>query len=639
VKRLQPLVFSAALLLLAACGQNTQPEAAAPSFSFSIDPGSETVNLTSADAALSAMQLGACGSDDPRILFPEEELALTSYNAVFLPGNILEITAEFTNVTDFTFEQPFTFTRADSTRNIISSQEPEVTDADLGGDGALSPDETTSTLTFTVEHMGQPFTYEVFAEAVVRCGDGGTDPGPGPGDPTLADLGVVKTGPAEVVLDANGDATLNYSVTVTNNGGVAAEGVVLTDTLAINLDGLVDVEATITAGILPEGCVVDATVADGNVLICTIGTLEAGASADLDFSFDLALLGDLTGVTSIPVTNTAEAITDTAEDVRDNNLVEVVTDLIVPVPGDPGLADLGVIKTGPAEVTLNPDGTAILDFNVVVTNDGTVAAEGVVLTDTLVIDLAGLAGITADITATGLPLGCSLDVSTSATGIITCNLDTLDVGEVADLDFSFNLALTGDLTGVTSIPVTNTAEAITDTAEDVLDNNLVEVVTDLLVPAVPAVANLTVTKDGTTTVETDANGDATLTYTVVVTNNGEAIAEGVELTDTFVIDLTGFAGDAILTASVLPDSCIFDVELTTDDVVVATCTLGALDAGGSSTLDFTFNVDLPADVPAGSSFPVGNTADATTTTDETDLADNTAVVAATVTVPGTATTP
>jgi hypothetical protein len=98
VKRLQPLVFSAALLLLAACGQDAQPEAAAPSFNFSIDPGSETVSLTRADAA--ALGTLQDGGGEPRILFPEDELALTSYDAVFLPGNILEITADFTNVTE-----------------------------------------------------------------------------------------------------------------------------------------------------------------------------------------------------------------------------------------------------------------------------------------------------------------------------------------------------------------------------------------------------------------------------------------------------------------------------------------------------------------------------------------------------------
>ena len=177
MKRLQPFMFSAALLFLAACGQDAQPAAATPSFNFSVDPAAGSVNLTSADAqTLKTLQIGECGSGQPRTLFAGEELALTSYDAAFLPGNLLQITAEFTNVTDFTFEQPFTFTQAESTSNIVSSQEPEVTDADLGGDGALSPDETTSTLTFTVEHKGQPFTYEVLAEASVDCGDG--DGGP-----------------------------------------------------------------------------------------------------------------------------------------------------------------------------------------------------------------------------------------------------------------------------------------------------------------------------------------------------------------------------------------------------------------------------------------------------------------------------
>ena len=117
VKRLQPFMFSAALLFLAACGQDAQPAAATPSFNFSVDPAAGSVNLTSADAqTLKTLQIGECGSGQPRTLFAGEELALTSYDAAFLPGNLLQITAEFTNVTDFTFEQPFTFTQAESSQ-------------------------------------------------------------------------------------------------------------------------------------------------------------------------------------------------------------------------------------------------------------------------------------------------------------------------------------------------------------------------------------------------------------------------------------------------------------------------------------------------------------------------------------------
>ena len=628
MKRLQPFVFSAALLFLAACGQDAQP-AATPSFNFSVDPAAGSVNLTSADAqTLKTLQIGECGSGQPRTLFAGEELALTSYDAAFLPGNLLQITAEFTNVTDFSYEQPFTFTQAPSTSNIVSSQEPEVTDADLGGDGALSPDETTSALTFTVEHKGQPFTYEVLAEAVVNCGD--EDPGD-PGDTSGADLEVTKTGDTEVVTDADGDATLNYSVVVTNNGDAVAEGTELTDTFTIDLSAL-DGAGEVTATVLPDECIIDADASVGGteVATCTLGALEAGGSTTLDFSFTVDLPADVAPDSSFPVTNTADATTTTDEDDLTNNGATVDSTVNVPA-AVPAVADLTVTKTGDATVTTDANGNATLNYTVVVTNNGDATADGTELTDNFNITLPASGG---DVTA-NLPAGCVLDPALSVGGaqVATCTLGALASGESSTLDFSYDVALPGAPAG-TSVPATNAADATTTTDENDLTNNGATVDSTVNVPAaVPAVADLAVTKTGDATAETDANGDATLNYSVIVTNNGDAIAEGTELTDTFTIDLSALDGAGEVTATVLPDECIIDADASVGGTEVATCTLGALEAGGSTTLDFSFTVDLPAEVAPDSSFPVTNTADATTTTDEDDLTNNGAAVNSTVTVP------
>ena len=48
--------------------------------------------------------------------------------------------ASFRNATDtLSFLQPFFFTVNEATENIVSSEEPTVTDEDLGGDGVLEP--------------------------------------------------------------------------------------------------------------------------------------------------------------------------------------------------------------------------------------------------------------------------------------------------------------------------------------------------------------------------------------------------------------------------------------------------------------------------------------------------------------------
>ena len=189
MKRAYPLLFSALLLLLAACGQDAQPdtEASNPSFSFSVDPSAGSAELKTLSAGLATS--AAC-ENGTRTLNPGDELELTDYDFTFLPGNILRITAAFTNTTPNTYEQPFSFSGTSS--NVVSTTEPEVTDADLGSDGKLSPDETTAVLTFTVEHKGQAFSYGVSAEARVSCK--ATDPT----DPTNPPEPVVCTNPVAI---------------------------------------------------------------------------------------------------------------------------------------------------------------------------------------------------------------------------------------------------------------------------------------------------------------------------------------------------------------------------------------------------------------------------------------------------------
>ena len=168
------------LLVLAACS-DTPPEVTptpeAAGFRFDIDPGNEQVSVTAVGmGALSTQQAG-----EARLLEPGAELVSRLQSTNFRPGNVLDIRATFENVTDDeSFRQPFTFRPALTPEqgNYLSSSEPTVSDAALGGDGVLSPGETTSVLSFRVEHKGERFSYFVNAYAVVEetegaCGDTG----------------------------------------------------------------------------------------------------------------------------------------------------------------------------------------------------------------------------------------------------------------------------------------------------------------------------------------------------------------------------------------------------------------------------------------------------------------------------------
>ena len=166
------------LFALVACSDTgTAPTTSETGFVFTIDPQSETVSVSVAEASS-----GALSTQAERDLVPGTDLVLADSSFTFLPGNVLEISVSFQNITDdLTFAQPFAFEPSGS--NYVSSTEPTVSDDDLGGDGVLSPGETTAELTFQVVHSGGTFSYVVTASADVENVDGG--------DPTVDVVGVV----------------------------------------------------------------------------------------------------------------------------------------------------------------------------------------------------------------------------------------------------------------------------------------------------------------------------------------------------------------------------------------------------------------------------------------------------------------
>ena len=146
------------VFLLAACSSSPAdlPQAA-NTFSFTVDPTAQSVDLVSAPAALSTQ-----AEDGSRVLVPGEDLSLESYTFVFLPGNLLVIDAVFKNVSDQTFTN-LSFSRGAGSDNIVNSTEPDVV-------ATLAPGASTGTLRFEVQHRGQSFTYEVEATATVETG-------------------------------------------------------------------------------------------------------------------------------------------------------------------------------------------------------------------------------------------------------------------------------------------------------------------------------------------------------------------------------------------------------------------------------------------------------------------------------------
>ena len=166
------------LLALTSCtNQEARPsQSEAPSgFEFVVNPGMSKVQMVPHPGGWFVPT-----AEGPRVLVPNEELALSFFEFEFLDGNILEIRALFQNVTadhyvGRYFLTPFFFTENPMTSNIVSSTLPGPLHPVELGNGSLSPGEVTREncegctfpFTFRVTHKGEPFSFFVDANAVV----------------------------------------------------------------------------------------------------------------------------------------------------------------------------------------------------------------------------------------------------------------------------------------------------------------------------------------------------------------------------------------------------------------------------------------------------------------------------------------
>lgn len=151
------------------------------------------------------------------------------------------------------------------------------------------------------------------------------------GQPVLT---IAKTGPAKAVLNS----TVTYTIVVTNTGSMAANDVVVTDTL-------------------PEGLV----SADGKkVLTFALGSLAPKESRSIPVAVKAAKTGNLCNPASAHASNVAKDVA-----------AQACTEVVEP--------KLTVEKTGTKEQNLGRNA----DYSIVVANPGTSAVTNVVVTDTI----------------------------------------------------------------------------------------------------------------------------------------------------------------------------------------------------------------------------------------------------------------
>jgi uncharacterized repeat protein (TIGR01451 family) len=424
--------------------------------------------------------------------------------------------------------------------------------------------------------------------ATVSVPPGTTDPTPNNNTSTanttitpIADLQIVKSGTPTV--NANGSVT--YTLIITNNGPSAANGATVSDPVVANFaaNGLT---CSATGGAI---CPASPTLSALQAGTLAIPTLPSGGSVTFTLTGTAGTSGTITNVATV---STPPGTTDP----NSNNNTSTTTTTITPV------ADLQIVKSGTA--TVNANGS--ITYSLVVTNNGPSAANGATVGDPAV----------ANFTATGL--------TCSATGGAICptnpTLATLQAGTLAIPTLPSGGSVTFTLTGTagTSGTITNVATVSTPPGTtDPTPNNNTSTTTTTINP----IADLAVVKTGTATV----NAGGTVTYSLVITNNGPSAANGATVSDPAVANFTA----ASLTCSGL-GGAICPANLTLAALQAGTLAIPTLPSGGSLTLTLTGTAgpnggtivnNVNVSTPPGTTDPTPNNNTSTTTTTITPASD------------------
>ncbi|MEZ4870007.1 MAG: DUF4347 domain-containing protein [Caldilineaceae bacterium] len=383
-------------------------------------------------------------------------------------------------------------------------------------------------------------------------------------------LAIIKAAPATVYA---GEA-ITYTLMVYNQASVAATNVAITDTLPADVTfGQV---ITYTGGICGTG---------PTVITCTVPSLAPGGT----ISFTVVVTSDSGLAPGTSLENVAEVDSDLPEALLSDNRATADSTIL-------GSAELTLRKSAAPSATVGAGGR--ITYTIVVTNSGPSVAQDVTIYDQLPADLSLLL-VTAERDGDTRPARC---------GGLTCAVGDLAVGQTATVTL-YALVDAGVAEGTV---LTNTASVFSTSIENDLSDN-----EDSAVVTVTTVADLTVTKSGSTTAA--IGGD--ISYLLLLENSGPATANGVVVSDTLPAELQ----DATVTSRDLSaNSCAID----TNNLL--TCTIDTLRVGEIVAIDIDATVAATTTASA-----ITNTVLVTSTNDlsgTTDSHTTTLVTAANLTL-------
>ncbi len=385
------------------------------------------------------------------------------------------------------------------------------------------------------------------------------------------DLVVTKDDGIAVGAFATPGSPITYSITVTNTGMSDAVNVNVVDTLpagvvatAITVDGTQVTDNNPDAGIL--SFVLPSVPTGAGNAVTVLVTANIGAAVTGAITNMVAISGG--GVGDPPAGNTATVTT--------NVLPQV---------------DARIVKTGTA--TAVPGGPAIT-YTLQVFNDGPSVATNAVVTDTL----------PAGLTLQSITLGGVAVNNTGTDNNVQFTIPELLVGTTNAV---YTITAAVDPAATTALSNTATVTATGDTNPA---NNTSTAVVTTLTPT----ADLGVTKSVSAA---NAQPGDQLTYTIIVTNSGPSVAQGVTLTDVLPPGVTFVSGTG-------PGGVPLTAAGQTVNVVI-----GTLNPGVSNQQTYTIIGSINNDVQG---VLTNQVTVATTTSEGTNTAPNVATANTTATL-------
>lgn len=307
-----------------------------------------------------------------------------------------------------------------------------------------------------------------------------------PPPPPASDLVVQKTGPTEASAGSN----VTYTVTVRNQGAIAALNVTVTDPVP---GGMTFVSVSGSAGFACDE--------SEGVVICLGASIPVGQTATFTFVFNI----DPENEPGTQLTNAATATSQTPEANEEDNTGSAVTT----IPST--LADMSVTKTGP---TAAAPGTNVV-YTITVLNNGPGAATNVVMEDEL---SEPLTFVSLSQTPPN-SFNCTTP-AIGAGGTITCTAATMAAG--ASTQFQLTVAVPGGEGAPDSETEISNVAIVTADNDPNEENNVGG--TAFIISTV----DVSIVKTGPTL----ANAGQNITYTIVVSNAGPDDAINVGFSDT-----------------------------------------------------------------------------------------------------------